>query len=135
MLNEDKVKLMTRVAMYEKHSGRKNMKMTKYFRGDYVSWNMIKTAVAITIAYMLIAGCWVLYHLEYLMENLYTMDLVELVRQVLVYYIAVLVGYMILSYIIYTVKYSMAMKSLKRFRSSLKKIRQISHEEAKGGEK
>lgn len=135
MLNEDKVKLMTRVAMYEKRSGRKNMKMTKYFRGDYVSWNMIKTAVAITIAYMLIAGCWVLYHLEYLMENLYTMDLVELVRQVLVYYIAVLVGYMILSYIIYTVKYSMAMKSLKRFRSSLKKIRQISHEEAKGGEK
>lgn len=135
MLNEDKVKLMTHVAMYEKHSGRKNMKMTKYFRGDYVSWNMIKTAVAITIAYMLTAGCWVLYHLEYLMENLYTMDLVELVRQVLVYYIAVLVGYMILSYIIYTVKYSKAMKSLKRFRSSLKKIRQISHEEAKGGEK
>lgn len=135
MLNEDKVKLMTRVAMYEKRAGKKNMKMTKYFRGDYVSWNMIKTAFAVTVAYMLIAGCWVLYHLEFLMENFYSMDLVELVRKILVYYVAALVGYMILSYIIYTVKYSMAMKSLKRFRSNLKKIRHISHEEAKGGEK
>lgn len=135
MLNEDKVKLMTRVAMYEKHTGKKNMKMTKYFRGDYVSWNMIKTAVAVTVAYLMIAGCWVMYHLEYLMENLYTMDLAELVRRMLVYYIGVLVAYMILSYIIYTLKYSRVMRSLKRFRSSLKKIRQISHEEMKGGEK
>lgn len=135
MLNEEKVKLMTRAAVYEKHEGKKNMKMTKYFRGDYVSWNMIKTVAAVTFAYLIVAGCWVLYNLEYLMENFYTMDLAEIIRQILVYYIAVLVVYTILSYIIYTIKYSMAMKSLKRFRSSLRKIRQISHEEAKGGEK
>lgn len=135
MLNEEKVKLMTRAAVYEKHEGKKNMKMTKYFRGDYVSWNMIKTAAAVTFAYLIVAGCWVLYNLEYLMENFYTMDLAEITRQILVYYIAVLVAYLILSYIIYTIKYSMAMKNLKRFKSSLKKIRQISHEEMKGGEK
>lgn len=134
MLNEDKVKLMTRAAIYEKHAGKKNMKMTKYFRGDYVSWNMIKTAVAVTLAYMLLAGCWVLYHLEYLMENLYTMDLAELIRRIVMYYAAVLAAYMIVAYIVYTLKYSRAMKSLKRFRGSLKKIRQISHEETKGGE-
>ncbi|MBO5278793.1 MAG: hypothetical protein J6B06_04825 [Lachnospiraceae bacterium] len=134
MLNEDKVKLMTRMAIYEKRKGKKVMKMTKYFRGDYVSWNMIKTAIAVTIAYAMIAGGWVLYHLEYFMENLYTLDLVDLIRKVLTYYVILLAGYMILSYVIYTVKYSMAMKSLKRFRGNLKKVKQINHEEAKGGE-
>ena len=64
MLNEDKVKLMTRMAMYEKKKGRKVMKMTKYFHSDYVSWNMIKTAISVTFAYAMIAGCWLLYHME-----------------------------------------------------------------------
>lgn len=134
MLNEDKVKLMTRMAIYEKREGRKMIKMTKYFRGDYVSWNMIKTAIAVTIAYAMIAGCWLLYHLEYFMENLYTLDFADLIRKALTYYVALLAGYMILSYVIYTVRYSMAMKSLKRFRRNLKKVKQINHEEAKGGE-
>lgn len=134
MLNEDKVKLMTRMAIYEKHKGKKMMKMTKYFRGDYVSWNMIKTAVAVTFAYFVIAGCWILYHLEYFMENLYTLDLMELVRRLLTNYVILLAGYMILSYIIYTLRYSIAMKSLKRFRGNLKKVKQMNHEEAKGGE-
>ncbi len=30
MLNEDKVKLMTKMAIYEKRFGKKNMKMTEY---------------------------------------------------------------------------------------------------------
>lgn len=133
MLNEDKVKLMTRMAVYEKKKGKRVMKLTKYFQSDYVSWNMIKTAVAVTVSYVMIAGCWVLYHLEYFMENLYTLDLVEMIRRILVYYAAVLAGYMVLSYAIYMIKYNVAMKSLKRFRSNLKKVKQINHEEAKGG--
>ncbi len=134
MLNEDKVKLMTRMAMYEKKKGRKVMKMTKYFHSDYVSWNMIKTAISVTFAYAMIAGCWLLYHMEYLMENLYTLDFIELIRKVLIYYVALLAGYMVFSYAIYSIKYSIAMKSLKRFRGNLKKVKQINQEEAKGGE-
>ncbi len=134
MLNEEKVKLMTRMAMYEKRPGRKAMKMTKYFHSDYVSWNMIKTALAVTVSYALMAGCWVLYHLEYLMENLYTLDFAEFIKKFLTYYVVLLVVYMILSYIIYSLKYSLAMKSLRRFRARLRKVRQINQEEAKGGE-
>lgn len=134
MLNEEKVKLMTRMAMYEKKPGRKAMKMTKYFQSDFVSWNMIKTVIAVTVSYLLMAGCWVLYHLEYLMENLYTLDFAELIKKLLTYYVVLLVAYVVLSYIIYAVKYGMAMKSLRRFRTSLKKVRQINQEEAKGGD-
>ncbi|MCI9541876.1 MAG: hypothetical protein HFG39_12710 [Lachnospiraceae bacterium] len=134
MLNEDKVKLMARMAMYEKKKGKKIMKMTKYFQGDYVSWNMIKTAIAATVAYLIVAACWALYHLEYLMENLYTLDFADLIKKFLTYYVVLLVGYLVLSYTIYSIKYSVSMKSLKRFRANLKKVKQINQEEAKGGE-
>ena len=62
------------------------------------------------------------------------MDFIELIRKVLIYYVALLAGYMVLSYAIYSIKYSIAMKSLKRFRGNLKKVKQINQEEAKGGE-
>lgn len=134
MLNEEKVKLMARMAIYEKKPGRKAMKMTKYFQSDYVSWNMIKTVLAVTVSYLLMVGCWILYHMEYLMENLYTLDFAELIKNFLTYYVVLLVAYVVLSYIIYGVKYSMAMKSLRRFRTKLKKVKQINQEEAKGGD-
>ena len=51
MLNERKVKLMTRLTMYEKREGKHTIPMTKYFTDDFISWNMIKTVVAITFAY------------------------------------------------------------------------------------
>lgn len=134
MLNEDKVKLMTQMAIYEKRKGKKDMKLTKYFHSDYVSWNMIKTAFAVTVSYMLAAGCWVLYHMEYYLENLYTLDFAELIKSFLTYYAAALAGFLVLSYIVYSVRYNMTMKSLKRFRVKLKKVRQMDQEEAKGGE-
>ena len=64
MLNEDKVKLMTRMAIYEKRKGKKVMKLTKYFQSDYVSFYMIKTAAAVTMAYLIVAACYVLYYIE-----------------------------------------------------------------------
>lgn len=134
MLNEDKVKLMTRLAIYEAHDGKKAMKMTHYFRGDYVSWNVIKTVLAVTAAYLCIVGLWLMYHFEYLMVNLYTMDLMELLKKVLTNYAGLLLVYFVLSYAIYNLKYSKAMKSLKRFRLTMKKVRQLDGNEAKGRE-
>ena len=134
MLNEDKVKLMTRMAIYEKRKGKKVMKLTKYFQSDYVSFYMIKTAAAVTMAYLIVAACYVLYYIEFLMENLYTLDFADIIKKFLTYYVIVLVGYLVLSFIIYSVKYNIGMKSLRRFRAKIKKVKQMNQEEAKGGE-
>lgn len=132
MLNEEKVKIMTHMAIYEKHKGKKTMKMTKYFRGDYVSWNLIKTILSVTIAYLLGLLCWGLYHLEYLLENIYTLDIVPLVKNILFYYAVSLGIYVVLGYIVYNIKYSKAMKSLKKYRQGLKTIKQINTDDMKG---
>ena len=132
MLNEDKVKLMTKMAIYEKRFGKKNMKMTEYFRGDYVSWNAVKTVIAVTIAYVLIVAAWVFYHIEELIENVYTMDIVGLLKKIGVNYIIILGIYVMIAYIIYNVKYSKAMNSLKHYRTNLKKAKQMDTEDVKG---
>ncbi len=40
MLNEEKIRLMTKAASYEAGEGKKALAMNKYFRGDYISINL-----------------------------------------------------------------------------------------------
>ena len=43
LLNENKVKMMTKMAIYEKNEGRRMLKTAKYFKGDYVAFGILKT--------------------------------------------------------------------------------------------
>ena len=53
MLNEDKVKLMTRMAMYESKEGAEDFKISSYYRKDYSSFHTIVTIIWVTIGYMI----------------------------------------------------------------------------------
>ncbi len=131
MLNERKVKLMTRLAIYEKNEGRHTIPLTKYFTDDFVSWNMIKTVVAITFAYFLGVAIWVLYNIEEILENIATLNYFEIIRYALLLYIILLVGYIVISYIAYRVKYYRAMKSLGEYEKGLKALAKIHMEEVR----
>lgn len=131
MLNERKVKLMTKLAIYEKNEGRHTIPMTKYFTDDFVSWNMIKTVVAITFAYFLGVAIWLLYNIEDIMENITTLNYFEIIRYALLLYVILLVGYIVISYIAYRVKYYRAMKSLAKYEKGLKELAKIHMEEAR----
>ena len=38
MLNEERIKLMTKMACYEANEGKKNVAIGNYFRGDYIAF-------------------------------------------------------------------------------------------------
>lgn len=134
MLSEEKIKLMTKLAVYEKHTGKKTMKLTKFFQMDYVGWNMLKTGVAISIGYLMLAGAYVVYHLEQFVEEMYTMDYLELLREFASKYVVLLGSYMAVTFLYYHVKYSQGMKSLKRYQKNLKRVEMDSEESVKSRE-
>ena len=55
MLNNEKIILMTKLSLYEQKNQKKEIKTSKYFRGDYMSLKMLKSFLCITVAYLL---CW-----------------------------------------------------------------------------
>lgn len=131
MLNERKVKLMTKLAIYEKNEGKHTIPVTKFFSDDYVSWNMLKTVVSITIAYFIGAAIWVIYNIEDILENIATLNYFEIIRYAIMLYVILLLGYIVISYIAYKVKYHKAMKSLSRYEKGLKQLAKIHMEEAR----
>ena len=42
MLNEEKIKIMNRLAMYEQGEGKKYLPVSRYYRSDYIGLAMIK---------------------------------------------------------------------------------------------
>lgn len=64
MLNEERVILMTKMASYEEGEGKRNMSLGRYFRGDYISIQLLRAFFSSTIAYLLGFGLYVLYDFE-----------------------------------------------------------------------
>ena len=131
MINEEKVKIMDQLAVYEKQEGRKYLPVSKYYRSDYIGLALIKNFFLVTIGYGLILAVIAAYNLEYLLENVHKMDLISLGVVVLGGYIGILVLYSVLTYIQYTVKYHKAKKSVKQYYTQLTKLEKIYTREEK----
>lgn len=125
MLNEERVILMTKMASYEAHEGKENMKIGKYFRGDYIAVQVLKSVFGATIAFFLIFAMYILYDFEVFMQEIYKMDLVGLAKTLLTYYGITVAVYGAVSYGIYAYRYSKARKSLKLYYQNLKKLNSL----------
>ena len=104
MLNEEKIKIMNKLAMYEQGEGKKYLPVSRYYRSDYIGLAMIKNFFLVTIGYCLILAGIAAYFAEYLIDNVHKMNLVSLGVEVILGYVAVLVLFSVLTYIQYTVK-------------------------------
>ena len=80
MLNESKVKLMTRMAMYESKQGEEDFKISSYYKKDYRSFHTIATIIWVTVGYAVAVGIGVIAFLDEMMKNLNMQFLVMLIR-------------------------------------------------------
>ena len=131
MINEEKVKVMDKLALYEKQEGRKYLPVSKYYRSDYIGLALIKNFFLVTIGYGLILAVIAAYNLEYLLDNVHKMDLISLGIVVLAGYVGILALYSVLTYVQYTVKYHNAKKSEKQYYTQLTKLEKIYTREEK----
>lgn len=122
MLNEERVILMTKMASYEDGEGKKSMSLGRYFRGDYISIQLLRAFFCGTIAYLLGFGLYVLYDFETLIVDIYKMDLFVFAQNIIKWYAILVVGYCVITYAIYAYRYSQAKKSLKLYYHNLKKL-------------
>lgn len=131
MLNEDKIRLMTKLALYEQGEGKKSIKSNKYYKKDYVGVMMINTAVTITLAYIMCLALWVFYKVDYFAEEIVNIDLLNLGKKILVIYIIVFIIYMLISYAVYSIKFLKMQDMNKEYSEDLKELYLVYKKEEK----
>ncbi len=138
MLNQEKVKDMTRMAIYESRSGEKELYVTSFRRGDYVALQLIKSLILGTIAAIIILALYFLRKPDFI-EGLTTLENIkDLAINMGIFYIVFIAAYLALTFIWARRKYKLSkahaepyMRNLKRVVRSYMTPEEIADEEAK----
>ena len=122
MIDKDRIMLMTRMASYENTEGKKMIRITDYFRGDYVAFGMLKTAVAVTISFLTVVGIYVFCNADKFIAEFYETDFAVMLKKLTSTYAVVMVIYLLIAFILYSYRYTQARKSVRVYRKALKKL-------------
>ena len=122
MLNEERIILMTKMASYEENEGKKNMAIGRYFRSDYIGFQILKSIISATIAFVIVFGIFIFYDFEVFMQDIYKMDLLVFAKNVLIAYAVMVGGYALITYIVCLNRYNKAKQGLKCYYNNLKKL-------------
>lgn len=123
MLNEEKIKSMTKAAAFEMGAEKENLKINQYFRSDYLGLQMIKALFAYVVAFCLFVTIWLMMGSEEIMLHLTRADYLKKISKVLlVIFFVVLVLYEGLVYAHYSRKYRRMKDNIEGYQGYLKKI-------------
>lgn len=122
VIDENKVALMTKLAIYEKHENGRNLVMSKYYENDYVRYNVLKTWVAATVAYWVIIAAYIFMSFDDLLAKVNDIDYFDLMYKILGAYAAFCIVYYLISSVIYRYRYISAKKGLVEYNSNLRDL-------------
>ncbi|SHO52163.1 hypothetical protein [Anaerocolumna xylanovorans] len=130
MLDFKKIKIMTKLAAFEQGKGKEDIKISKYYKTDYIRYQVIKTAVSVTLGYLLILLLFGMYHAEYIIRKIVTLNFVRIGQYLLGFYIIIMAIYITGAFIGYSVKYNHSKKNLSRYYKLLKKLNKFYQEDS-----
>ena len=129
MLNEERVKRMTKLALYETRGGSEELKISSYFKKDYISMNVLSSVIWLTIAYAVALALLGVSFMNILMENLTIQLLVAIVVISILLYVALLITYIVLTRKLYKKRHARAYHRVKKFKQDLVELESLYEKE------
>ena len=121
----EKVRIMTKLAAFEQKEEEDAIKITKYYQGDYVRHELLKTLACVTVGYVCLCVLGLLYQVEYLIGNATKLNYPQVLGQVVSGYCILLILYGIGVSLAYIYQYHKAKKKIKGYDKNLHILRQL----------
>lgn len=125
MVNEEKVRLMTQLALDEKRFYKDELDESGYFRSDYIRSNTLKVLLGYSISYLLIMGLVAMYYVDYLFTNAVQMDMQSMVWLAGSIYVGLLLIITLFCVLFYTTKYTNNRKRLHKYMMEIDKLQKF----------
>ncbi len=122
MLDEERIKLMTRMASFEDNDGKKAIPVCEFFRSDYVGLHMLLSAVYATLAFAIVTAVNLFCGMESFLSDFYKTDFVAFGKELLNKYLVVLAVFVAVSFLVYSYRYTKARKSTRTYQKALKRL-------------
>ena len=120
MVNEERVKQLYKIAIYEQNEEKMHRETGLYYRSDYIGKEMVKSFFTGSIAYVIMAALWVISNLDLVMHQINTLEIVETALHMAVIYVIFLVVYLFATAVVYYIRYKKSKKKLDSYVEDLK---------------
>lgn len=134
MINEGKIKCMTKAAIFDSHEEKGNLHINHYYKSDYITYHVIRIFLGITLCFVLLAGMWALLAMDTLFETTQTTVLVSFGIRAVVLYVILTSVYVAIATIVYNIRYNAARKRVREYTSLLKRLGRYYQPEEKNRE-
>ena len=125
MINEERVKELFQVALYDQCDDVMHDQVKSYFKSDYIGKEMIKSFFSGTFAFVFMIIIYVLYNSTSLIEQINSMDYAQVGTGVLILYIVFVVLYLFITMLVFTIRYNKAHIQLRKYGEHIKKINKM----------
>ena len=131
MINEERVKQLYKIALYEQNEEKMNRQTGQYYKSDFVGKELIKSILTGTLAFACFAILWMLSSWDDVLESINNLEVVGIAIEMLIFYGIFLVIYLGATYIVYKVRYEVSKKKIKTYIDDLKAVQKMYEREEK----
>lgn len=131
MVNEERVKNLYKIALYERDEKKYERQTGHYYKKDYISKEMIKSFFVGTLAYILLVLLWIISTLDDFLRRVNNLEFVKDTVVILVLYMVFMVLYLTATYLIARSRYKEGKAHLKEYLKALKVTKKMYEREEK----
>lgn len=122
MVNEEKTRIMIKVAQYETELGAQSINEGSYYKADYVRSHTLSAIFSFSAAYIFFLVLLSLYNIDYIFLNFVTINYAKLLFEIFVPYILIIIFCAIISNIYFNNKYKQDREKIKKYYAELKRL-------------
>ena len=116
---------MTKMAIYEKEYAEEDLKICSYYKKDYSSLNTWITIIWITVGYALVAGLFLMFNAETILEGITFIKLILIAAIAAGGYLALVIAYAIGASRFYKKKHVRAKQRVKKYYRDLSRLEKM----------
>lgn len=120
MVNEDRVKRLYKIAVYEKNEEKLHRQAGQYYRVDYIGKEVLKSIFTGTVAYGIMAILWMMSNWDLMLYQINTLEIVDTILVMLVIYVGFMMIYIFATIMVYFYRYKNSIQKVERYVEDLK---------------
>lgn len=122
MINEERVVLMTKMSVKADEFRKEGMRINQFYRGDYVGFEVVKAVISATVLFVVLMAAYALFRFDEILNEFYSGTGLDGLRKYILYYFVLAGVYVIVSYIIYSIRYNRARREAREYYHMLKEL-------------
>lgn len=131
MVNEDRVKKLYKVAVYEQKEEKEHRQAGLYYRSDYIGKEVVKSFFTGSFAYLIIVVLWMMSNWSLVLYQINTLEITDTLIRVLVFYVIFMAIYLFVTAVIYYFRYKHSKQKLNGYLADLKTVQRMFEREEK----